>query len=92
LAFQGVGRRPILVSAPKAQVVVGDSSACFSWHPFGHASFVTLSIGCARPSICTRTVRFGIMGVPQAGQVPGVRSVCRPKVGLMLERYNRWFG
>jgi hypothetical protein len=37
-------------------------------------------------------VRFGIMGVPQAGQVPGVRSVCRPKVGLMLERYNRWFG
>jgi hypothetical protein len=73
----------------EAQGVVGASSLCLSWHPLGHASFVTRSIGLDNPSISTRIVRVGIIGEPHAGHVPGVRSVCRPRVGLMWERYNR---
>jgi len=74
---------------PRAQGVVGDSLLCLSWHPLGHASSVTRSIGLGNPSISTRIVRVGIIGEPHAGQVPGVRSVCRPSVGLMWVRYNR---
>jgi hypothetical protein len=79
----------VLSGGPEAQGVVGDSSLCLSWHPFGHSSFVTRSIGLDNPSISTRIVRVGIIGEPHAGHLPGVRSVCRPRVGLIWEPYNR---